>query len=154
MLRAWASDDPILRFLAMFIALENVIPPLPETSQTDFARCRDALAAMVEMREDDEGKRELARFVSQLTPPAPLSLRFEAWANSLDLLTRDSDIYEYKRLNRVRNVLLHGGRYPRDRLTLKGGSDVHILSEIAARYISVAVFGDADVFALRTRRPE
>jgi hypothetical protein len=44
--------------------------------------------------------------------------------------------------------------YPRDRLTLKNGSDVHILSDLAARYISVAVFGDADVFALRTRRPE
>ncbi len=149
--RAWAADDPVLEFVSLFIPLECVIPG-PQTSGS-WEDSRKALLVAVEGQATIPNREELLAFVQNLRPPSPsLNERFGTWAAEVALPGWKNDVAAFQRFKKMRDLLVHAGRQDLDlRITVKQ-DDVRTLNDIAERYVSLGVFGDANVY-LSQQRP-
>jgi hypothetical protein len=149
LLRAWAAEDPVLEFVSLFIPLECVIPELPIVGKGAWDQKRSAVLAIIEKEASAQDRNELSNFLADLrsTPP-PLASRFKKWATDAALPGWEQDVAAFAQFNRMRNLLVHAGnRRVKSRITV-AADDVRTLEDIAARYVSLALFGDANVYQI------
>jgi hypothetical protein len=153
-LRGWGTRDPVLKFVSLFISLECAIPgppeapalPEPTDPRTSWEENKSDLLTLVSGGGQQNRTRLLA-FVSGLRAPAPsLASRFEMWAAKGGLRGWESDVAAFRRFNRMRNALLHEGEADIKEKVEVGAVDVRTLEDIVERYVSVALFGDANVY--------
>jgi hypothetical protein len=146
LLRAWAAEDPVLEFVSLFIPLECVIPKLPMMGKDAWDQRQRAVLAIIE-KEAAQDYNELSKFVTALRPPPPpLASRFEKWAADAALPGWKRDIETFRRFNRMRNSLLHAGTAGAKSHVVVEADNVRTLEDIAARYVSLALFGDTNVY--------
>jgi hypothetical protein len=150
LVRAWASEDPVLEFVSLFIPLELVIPEAPRAEREQWDQKRKAVLAIIERETAALDRNELLRFVNNLQPPPTgLASRFKTWATDEALPGWKNDVEKFRPFNRMRNTLLHAGKTDgKSRVSVE---DYHVrtLEHIAARYVSLALFGRAVQFSLR-----
>jgi len=153
LLRAWSAEDPILEFVSLFIPLECVIPG--STPDTDFwQQEKKSLLEIVRKEASGQERKKLAAFVKKLTPPpASLSARFGEWARQAALPSWEEDVDTFRRFNKIRNELLHAGKVGSKSRVKPGEDDARALEMIAARYVSLALFGDANFFHIPKKDP-
>jgi hypothetical protein len=146
LLRAWAAEDPVLKFVSLFIPLECVIPELPMTGSVAWDQKRRAVLAIVKKEAAAQDRNELSKFVADLRPSAPsLASRFEKWATDTALPGSKQDVVTFRRFNRMRNSLLHAGKAGARSHVVVEADNVRTLEDIAARYVGLALFGDTNV---------
>ena len=85
LLRAWATEDPVLEFVSLFILLECVIPKLSIAENNPWDQQRSAVLALIEKEAAAEDRNKLSKFLMDLRPPASLSSRFKKWATDAAL---------------------------------------------------------------------
>jgi len=146
LLRAWAADDPVLEFVSLFIPLERVIPELPIMGKDRWDQKRRAILAIIEKEASVQDRSELSKFLTDLRSPSPsLAARFKKWATDAALPGWEQDVMAFTQFNKMRNLLVHtGNRRVKSHITV-AADDVRTLEDIAARYVSLALFGDANV---------
>jgi len=149
LLRAWAAEDPVLEFVSLFIPLERVIPELPPMGKDAWDQKRSAILAIIEKEASAQDRNELSKFLTDLrSPPSPLASRFKRWATDAALPGWEQDIVAFTQFNKMRNLLVHAGnRRVKSHITV-AADDVRTLEDMAARYVSLALFGDANVYQI------
>jgi hypothetical protein len=152
LLRAWAAEDSVLEFVSLFIPLERVTPNLPSTENSSWEQKRRALIALIEKKAGNQDLLELRHFIAEIQAPSPsLASRFENWARRAALPGWKEDVAAFKEFQRMRNSLVHAGKKGvKSHVTVRE-NDVRTLEDIAERYISFALFGDANVYESRKR---
>jgi hypothetical protein len=145
LLRAWAAEDPVLEFVSLFIPLECVIPKLPILGRHTWDRNRSAVLAIIEKEVSPQDRNELSKFLTDLrSPPPVLTSRFKEWATNATLPGWEQDVSAFTQFNKMRNSLVHAGnKRVKSRISV-AADDVRTLEDIAARYVSLALFGDAN----------
>lgn len=152
LLRAWAEEDPVSKFIALFIPLEiiltngNGLPPDIKEAAVQMRRIvsehsgehRDNLLALFD------------RLADGLRPS--LAQRFEQLARGHAQGGWEADVEAFRLFNRSRNRLLHRGD-PAVRLMVQVPTEeqVHALEDLVERYISLEFFNDAAVYQSRWR---
>jgi hypothetical protein len=151
LLRAWSAEDPVLEFVSSFIPLECVIPELPITAGNSWDLRRRAVLAIVRKDAAAQDRDDLLEFVRSLQPQPPtLVSRFQKWAAGAALPGWRRDVTAFRRFCRMRNLLVHAGKKGLEPRVTVGADEVRTLEDIAERYVSLALFGDANVY----QRPE
>ena len=156
LLRAWSAEDPILEFVSLFVPLERIIPESPqESNESSWDQKKSALLAIIEKETEIQNRDDLSKFVANLRPPPPpLTLRFEKWAAAKALPGWEKDIEAFKRFQRMRNLLVHAGKSDMAFRVTVEANDVRTLEDITERYVSLALFGDANVYQSPKRSPQ
>jgi hypothetical protein len=152
LLRAWAAEDSVLEFVSLFIPLELIIPNLPSPERNAWEQQRTALLDLIGKKSRSQELRELRHFVAKIqVPPPSLASRFENWAGRAALPGWREDVAAFRKFQRMRNSLVHAGEKPLKSRIAVGENDVRTLEDIAERYISLALFGDANIYESRKR---
>lgn len=152
LLRAWAAEDPVSEFVSLFIPLECVIPRLPIAENNPWDQKQRAVLAIIEAEAAAQKRNELSKFVTDMRPPPPsLASRFQKWATDAALPGWEIDVATFPRFNKVRNSLLHAGKTGAKLRIAVRADDIRTLEDIAARYVSLALFGDAHVYQMPKR---
>ncbi len=153
LLRAWSDADPIQRFVALFIPLECVIPAIPkkELNESEWGRKRTALLDLAKAHPDKAQRKALSGMIKGTLVNPPLFERFKSWATQAALPGWKSDIAAFKRFYQMRNRLVHQGTSQVELKVTLEREDVRSLEDITERYISLALFGDADVYQSAVR---
>ena len=146
LLRAWSAEDPVLKFVSLFTPLESVMPPMPPDKKAkEFKENRDKIFSLIRDHADGLDKANLRMLVKDVPSP-PLAKRFENWASSAILPGWENDIVAFNKFSGMSNSLLHRGepdvKFEVDILP----DDVRTLEDITERYVSLALFGDANVY--------
>jgi hypothetical protein len=146
LLRAWSAEDQVLKFVSLFTPLESVIPAMPADEKVkEFKEKRDKILSLIRDHADALDKVNLTMLVKDVPSP-PLSKRFENWASMAILPAWENDIVAFNKFSGMRNSLLHRGepdvKFQVDILP----NDVRTLEDITERYVSLALFGDANVY--------
>jgi hypothetical protein len=150
LLRAWAAEDPVLKFVSSFIPLECIIPSPPIEGGDSWELRRKAVLAIVG-REVAQNRDDLLEFVNGLQPPSPaLASRFGKWAAGASLPGWQQDVAAFKKFQRMRNQLVHAGKRGFEPRVSVGADDVRALEDITERYVNLALFGDTSIY----QRPE
>ena len=151
LLRAWGAEDPILRFVSLFIPLDCIIPGMPH-SKDAWEQTRSELLALIQKQSQAEECDQLINFVTELRFQSPsIVSRFEVWATQAALPGWTQDIAAFKQFQKMRNLLVHAGRKGFESRITVGEKDVRTLEDITERYVSLALFGDANVYQSRKR---
>ena len=153
LLRAWAAKDSVLKFVSLFIPLECVIPAVPkkELNEWEWMKKRQAIFSLVKKHPEEQDREDLSRFITGLLISPPLAERFANWANKAALPGWKNDVAAFRRFYKMRNSLVHRGQPGVEfRVTVEPG-DVRTLEDIAERYVSLALFGDATVYQSKKR---
>ena len=151
LLRAWAAKDSVLTFVSLFIPLECVIPPVPKKELNDWEKNQQAILALVKEHTESQIRKDLSSFVTGLRVPPPLSERFEDWAAKAALHGWANDVAAFRKFCKMRNSLVHRGQPEVEfRVTIEP-DDVRTLEDIVERYVSLALFGDANVYQSKKR---
>jgi hypothetical protein len=152
LLRAWAAEDSVLRFVSLFIPLECVIPNVLPGEKNAWEQERSALLALIQKERQTNEPSKLSNFVAELRFPSPsIVSRFEKWAAQAALPGWAEDITAFKEFQKMRNLLVHAGQKGIEYRVTVGAKEVRTLEDIAERYVSLALFGDADVYQSRKR---
>jgi hypothetical protein len=102
LLRAWGAEDPILRFVSLFIPLDCVIPGMPP-SKDDWEQRRRELLSLIQMQSQAEDRDQLANFVTELRFQSPSIIsRFETWAAQAALPGWAQDVAAFKQFQKMR----------------------------------------------------
>lgn len=130
LLKAWAEQDPIARFVYSFIPLEAMLPKtLPDDWVKNSSVKLRALACA------SENPAQLLQFLDAAEKKfgATLVDRFRAMAQLYEPEGWEADHELFKTLNRRRNTLLHQGRKLIDHATLN--TQTKLLQDLAVKYI-------------------
>lgn len=152
LLRAWPERNPVLRFLAFFIAIECTLAGVSAPQPQDQIENIDALKELVKTH-GSKNKKQLMVYLNGISSRIRPSLvqRFRALAERASAKTQENDIEAFARFNRIRNALVHRGD---DAIQLRLELDqdqVSTLEDLAERYVSFALFGDMNVYKGRHR---
>jgi hypothetical protein len=146
LLRAWAANDSVLKFISLFTPLESVIPKIPRESK-EFAKNKNKLLHIIKENCKDQDQKSLTKLVKELqASPPSLAKRFENWASNAALKGWENDIKAFNRFSRMRNVLLHQAHAEVEFKVVVTPKDVLTLEDIAERYISLALFANANIY--------
>jgi hypothetical protein len=152
LLRAWAAKDSVLQFASLFTPLECVIPGVPKKELNELEKNRKAILALVEGHAEPQDRKALTRFVTGLRVPSPpLAERFGHWAAKAALHGWKNDVTAFRKFSKMRNSLLHRGQPDVEFRVTVEPDDVRTLEDIAERYVSLALFGDANVYQSKKR---
>src|SRR5262245_2571021 len=146
LLRAWGAEDKVLEFVSLFIPLECVIPAEGTERAEAWAADRDALLKLLDGCDGPDKERALAFARDLRVPPPTLAARFAAWAERVALPGWHSDVEAFKTFNKVRNSLVHRGDPEVETQVEVSDADIRTLGDLVERYVSVTLFGDADVY--------
>ena len=145
LLRAWATDDIVLKFFSFLTALESVVPkPIVKSSEEEKAKKK--LLALVESAASVDDKAMMIKIAKSISTAPPLAICFERWAKRSALATWENDVKTFKRFNRLRNIVFHTGKPGMEHQVEKELKDISALEDLAERYVSLALFGDANVY--------
>jgi hypothetical protein len=152
LLRAWAAKDSVLRFVSLFIPLECVMTVgKKELSESEWWKKRQAIFALVENHAEEKERKDLRGFIKGSLISAPLAERFANCAMKAALPGWKNDVEAFRRFYKMRNSLVHRGQSDVEfRITVEP-EDVRTLEDIAERYVSLALFGDANVYESKKR---
>jgi predicted fused transcriptional regulator/phosphomethylpyrimidine kinase len=104
------------------------------------------------MQSQAEDRDQLANFVTELRFQSPSIIsRFETWAAQAALPGWAQDVAAFKQFQKMRNSLVHAGRKGFEPRVTVGKKDVRTLEDITERYVSLALFGDANIYQSRKR---
>jgi hypothetical protein len=150
LLRAWRERDPVSKFMYLFIPLESVLQSdegLSSEATADIDRLIQVVRA-AEIADQDELLGFLVRARARFSPT--LNARFEYFARRRAIPGWELDVKAFKRYNRMRNQLLHrGDRNIRPHVSFE--NETRTLEDLVERYVSLFVFGEADVYKTRWR---
>jgi hypothetical protein len=151
LIRGWSADDLILKFVCFFTALERVIPAAPHMTAL-WSERRDKVLEELKVHRSTAWSEDIFAFIDELRPP-PISIvdRFKSWAGSVRIKGWELDIYGFRKFLRMRNLLLHRGE---DRIDFKvrlDEEDLRYIEDMAERYVSLSLFGDAEVYPSKER---
>ena len=91
-----------------------------------------------------------SKLVKELPSPS-IARRFQKWTEITRLTGWESDIKAFNEFTVMRSRLFHRGK--RDfKLQIVVPGDVRKLDDISERYISLALFGDSEVYS--SKRPQ
>jgi hypothetical protein len=157
LMRAWNEKELVYKFLALFIPLEMVLNNVSLKSLPEIRQQTRAIRSLIN-RHGGESKGQLLAFFNDMAQGLrpPLSARFEVLAQAARMPGWQLDIEAFKRFNSMRNALVHrGDRHIKLAITSDSPdeNDVQTLEDLAERYVSYALFGDAMVYS-NPWRPE
>lgn len=160
LMRAWAEPQELAyKFMAYFIPLEMVLNDYSAKPSREVLRQAKAIRTLIKRHAGEQREGQLAFFnnLCQGFRP-PLTARFEMLAKEAQIPGWETDIEAFKRFYTMRNALVHRGD-PQVRLQVPASKpnkeDVSTLEDITERYVSYALFRDANVYdsPWRPRRP-
>lgn len=145
LLRSWSAEDNILKFVSLFICLECVIPKMTKKEEKNWKKNREYLTELVKENAKQEEIERLTTFIDQMTSKLPLSDRFKNWASNIALPEWEKDVIDFKKFYYMRNVLVHAGKSDFNSQITIAYKHIQSLEDIVERYVSVALFGDANL---------
>jgi hypothetical protein len=147
LIRAWAEQEPISKFLALFIPLEMVLQGYGGGDQPETERRTELIRQLIATHGGDSGEELLRYFEHLLKLQKPgLPARFRQMAQQVAMPGWERDADAFTRFNQLRNALLHRGD-PGIRLVVSvSEEEVRQLQDIVERYVSQCLFGDAFVY--------
>jgi hypothetical protein len=141
LLRGWTADDYVLKFISFFTALEPVIPTAQKSDTEKFKSIKISLQKFVEQKYENEDKENLFSFLKNLSMPVSIVKRFEQWAREIKLENWENDITDFRRLNKIRNWLLHRGDSSIANEPHATNEDLQRLEFISKKYVGWALYG-------------
>lgn len=154
LMKVWPERDPVNGFLAFFIPLEMMLDTISGELEEDTRAQAEEIHQLIEAY-GGEQKSKLSKVFKRLTDNWRLSLnqRFELFAREAAFPGWEADVQAFKEFNRVRNYLVHGGRFDKLQARVFVGKEktLRTLEDLAERYVSYAVFGVHDVYLSRWR---
>jgi hypothetical protein len=154
LLKSWIEHEPITKFTYLFIALEIV---LGNVSKTDELPSENALRikSFIETSCGDTKDDDLRYFEKALRSlerqPLSLANRFEILAEEAKMAGWENDILAFRKFNRFRNNLIHGGDSNLDLEVTVSEDEIRQLEDLAERYVSWALFRDGLVYKSQFR---
>jgi len=153
LLRAWQNDEPLVKFTALFTALEMVLSGEEVSTQTT----RDGLTRIRKIVEatQDPNTKDLISLVDHITQSYSPSItsRFEALARRSTMPKIDSDIRAFRKFNALRVGLVHRGDKNVRFITDVGPDETRDFEDLVERYVCFSLFGDIGVYNTRKPRP-
>lgn len=151
LLKAWREQDPVAKFMYLFIPLECVIKKndVPADAQT-LQRIEKIQEIISSTGRDDTA--ELTNFLEYIKNKfAPnINARFERLAQKHRIDGWELDVTAFKKFNVIRNDLLHAGKGPAH-AHLDIEDETRTLEDLVERYVSLYVFRDQHVYVNQWR---
>jgi hypothetical protein len=149
LIRAWAEQDIIAKFNALFIPLEMILDGVSGALSEDLSSHIQALQDFIQAQGGEETER-LTHSLKELTSKIRPSLidRFNAFAEAANMPGWENDKTAFKKFNRIRNNLLHRGD-PNVKINVSVGEveeEVQALGDLTERYVNYYLFGDTNVY--------
>lgn len=153
--RAWGQDSPPEKFIAFFVPVEMILNMHKMQRDPEAAKPGKAIRTLISQHGKDSTG-ELMRFYDGLllrySERPTLEERFRHYAENARLPGWESDVEAFSHYNKTRNGIVHRGQTD-IRLHLENvKAELPHLKDLAERYISHAIFGDANVYVDRLRR--
>ncbi len=148
--KAWREQDPVAKFIYLFIPLEAILQS-DEEIPNDAHKNIESLVELVG-KSDTDNKESLLSFLEMTKKKygPNLNARFEEFARKSDIPGWETDVAVFKKYNRMRNLLVHAGR--RDiRTHINIAEETRTLEDLVERYLGVAFLGGHDVYPSRWR---
>ena len=82
----------------------------------------------------------------------PLLGSLRLFEDVLSLPDWEDDVTTFKRFNKLRNLLFHIGKPGMEYHVEKELEDMSVLEDLSERYVSLALFGDSNVYKSSYRR--
>lgn len=151
--RAWQEHQGVPKFINLFTALEVAIKSHISGTRSDVQQINKRLEKFFEENAADKNeKSELLKSLKSITSIyKPLTTMFEELANEANYQTKDDDIEAFKKFNKVRNELLHGGRVGNIGTSVLENANKVIFLDLVERYINWICFRDNQYYVKRGR---
>jgi len=144
MLRAWSREDRIDKFVSFFIPLEIVLQGTK--SGAEPGNSIDKIFELLRTYGGNDA-RDLSEHLTRVTKnqmPPSLGSRFETLARKATFPCCEADIESFRRLNRIRNNLVHrGGGYEQAKAALRQ-EDIAELEALVVRYLRWSLLQDSE----------
>lgn len=147
LIRAWYQHDLVSQFLMLFIGLEFLLDGVSGSLPVEFHQEADEIRELIKSH-GSEKSRKLTEFFDRLVGQQRPSLnsRFEQLASQAKLPGWQHDVDAFKKFNKQRNDLIHQGD-PGVKITVSVTEDeVRHFQDMVERYVSLLLFGDAQVY--------
>lgn len=148
--KAWRERDLVAKFIYLFIPLEGILQSDTEIPNEAHSNIEN-LINLVKMSDSIDKEKLLSFLEMTKNKYGPnLNARFEEFAKKSAIPGWETDVEVFKKYNRMRNLLVHAGR--RDISThINIQEETRTLEDLIERYLSVALFGNHDVYQSRWR---
>lgn len=157
LLRAWAENNIISKFIALFIPIEIILEGYKGNMDNDKEKQEKAskIRNLLVIHGGTEANSFLTFFDQIMEQRRPtLVSRFEGMAKKARIVGWESDVIAFKRFNSIRNKLLHKGEQE-VQLVIPMDDELEEtnrqLEDIAERYVSWALFKDGVVYPSKWR---
>jgi hypothetical protein len=152
LVRAWTERDIVSKFNALFIPIEMILEgiqgEMPEDQRLQVEKLQTLIGTY---GDDDKEKEALMSLLDRLVKSQRPSLidRFNTFAGDAKMPGWEKDIQAFKKFNRIRNGLLHGGD-PNVRIHVTVGEEETLaLEDLTERYVNYYLFQDTVVYQSR-----
>jgi hypothetical protein len=150
LMRAWAEQEPISKFNALFIPLEMILRDVKGEISEECRRHAEAIRELI-ATSGGEQKDQLTTFFDTLMKSQRPSLvgRFERFAKVANMPNWQGDVEVFRRFNKIRNDLVHHGQ-AKVKLVIAiptvGEDELQSLEELVERYVNYRLFYDTMVY--------
>jgi hypothetical protein len=152
LLRAWPERDRVSKFVALFIPLEIILAEYTAGPQTELRQQGRAIRKLIRQHGGSECDSLMVFFNGLMESQHPtLSSRFKRLAETAGLRGWEADVAAFDHFNLVRNALVHRGEPEVSMSITVGEGEVRLMEDLVERYLSLHLFGNADVYR-STRR--
>jgi hypothetical protein len=139
LLRAWGTDEKVLKFVSFFTALEMLIPGLKPEENKAWLEARNQIISIIKNSEE-ANRKDLTALMTAIQAPNSIQDRFAQWAAEEARAGWEEDVKAFKRFSKMRNALLHRGEEDFDFELIINEKDVRTLEDIVKRYVFNSVF--------------
>lgn len=152
LLRAWPERNMILKFLALFTALEcalgGISVPWSKEEVDTVALLQDLIA-----KHGAENSKSLGSFLNKILERRrpTLDARFRKLATDAGWPSAEDDVSAFIAFNKIRNALIHRGDDDIKLQVTVGDNQVASLEDLAERYVCFVLYGDMQVYKSRWR---
>ncbi|MGC4100849.1 hypothetical protein [Ferruginibacter sp.] len=142
-LRAWGTEDYVLKFVSFFTALEPIIPLFDREEKKKYKIAKAKLLEMLKSQEKED--KDLTLFINRIHLPISLSKRFENWAKQIQLDGWENDIVDFERFYKIRNQLLHQGDSSIAKTPFATNKDLEELETLTHKYANWALYNKRNI---------
>jgi len=150
LMRAWAEQDIISKFNALFTALEMLLKGVKGELSKEKQGYAEAIRELIIAHGSKKQEELLAFFDTLVSNQNPsLMSRFELLAKRADMPTRKTDIEAFRHFKNMRNRLVHQGKNNIQIAVANptiGDDELYAFEDIVERYISYFLFGNWQIY--------
>lgn len=156
LLRAWNEQDPVTRFVSLFIPMEIMLEGRKVDREERNKPTSRAIRKLIDKHAPRDKQSEYVNFFTGLlqryAERPSLEVRFEEYAKEAQLEDWERDVIAFSKYNKIRNDIVHRGATDIQFSQMTADTSLPSLENLSEKYLSHALFGDSILYLSRVRR--